>query len=135
MDVVSRFERKLKGEEVMAVRPDLNGHRIEPSSTSSEAGQVFLILDGVRRHIPDNPTYDNLFIDPRAIDKGDPITQGAILMNVVNPPPNSPTYLLIDKTKRHISTFDTFNRFHFAINKIVHIPQVVLDAIPDGPEI
>ena len=138
----------------MALHPELEGKRYTCDDTKEDPcpsdikGKVYLILDGARRWIPNPATYNNLFrdwngIEPlsqsflREIDEGTQIADGAVLVNQTDPP--APAVYLITEaavnTKRHIASPATADKFHFDLGKIVHIPKVVLDAVPTGPEI
>lgn len=122
----------------MATRPDLAGLRIKDAT----GPWVYLIDDdGMKRCIPDTPTYDNLFsdwngivniADADTIDDGADITVGAILAKS-NQFAN--VYLVDNGTKRRITSPAVMDKFHFAWDKIYVIPEVVLAFIPNGTDI
>jgi hypothetical protein len=122
----------------MALRPDLNGLRVKSPGWRQDA--IYLIEGGVRRHIPDPPTYNNLFpnwdgvvldIDIDDIDLGSPINTGAILGKSFAPA----VYLIDGNVKRWITSPDVMDRYYFDWGKIHLIDQVVLDGVPNGPNI
>ena len=86
------------------LRPDLNGFRVK----SPAAPHIYLIDRGMRRHIPNPPTYENLFrswngiivdINISDITLGQPITSGAVLAKASNHPA---IYLIDSAQKRWI---------------------------------
>lgn len=119
------------------VRLDLNGLRVK----SPAAPHVYLIDRGVRRHIPDPPTYDNLFrswngiivdINISDITLGLPITPGAVLAKASNHPA---IYLIDHSQKRWIVSPPVFDKYYFAWNRVVVVPPVVINSIPTGSNI
>jgi hypothetical protein len=121
-------------------RPDLAGQRMqEPGQT-----EVYLIDDnGLKRWIPNPATYDNLFpdwdgivADPDLpnIETGLQISDGALLAK----DPNSAPIWFIDpayQKKRWVTSPAAMNKFHFNWNNVIHVPNNVLEAIPDGGQI
>jgi hypothetical protein len=118
-------------------RPDLNGVRCKFSNRPEN----YLIDQGYRRHIPDPPTYNNLFrgwdgvvvdneIDEipeaRAIQSGAVLSKGHLTPHV---------YLIEYGQKRHVTSPAAMDKYYFAWNRIYVVPQVEVDAIPDGPAI
>lgn len=115
-------------------RTDLNGLRLKLPGDPT----VYLIDAGYRRAIPDPGTYLNLFadwngiyedIDVPSIPLGPPITQGAVLAKATD---QATVYLVDNGVKRGISSADRFNQYHFAWQRIVVIPPVVLAFIASG---
>lgn len=120
-----------------SVRPDLNGLRVK----SPAAPHVYLIDRGVRRHIPDPPTYENLFrswngiivdINITDITLGLPITPGAVLAKASNHPA---IYLIDHAQKRWIVSPPVFDKYYFAWNRVVVVPPVLINSIPTGSNI
>jgi hypothetical protein len=118
-------------------RPDLNGLRIVHPGN----GAVYLILDGHKSHIPNPPTYNNLFrswegiitdIDVTEIPTGPTLTDGAILAVRTG---GGAVYLISNGVKRHVVSPLVMDQYHFAWNRIVGVPPALLDSIPTGPNI
>lgn len=121
----------------LQIRTDLNGVRIKSPSDS----RIYLVDNGVLRHIPNPETYNNLFrnwdnivIDPHIdqISMGHPISNGAILAK-------SATYdnvFLIDEgTKRWITSPSTMDKYNFDWGKVFILPNILLQSIPNGVNI
>lgn len=116
-------------------RPDLDGLQVaKPGDVS-----IWLIANGgYRKGIPGD-TYLNLFlpnstvvrdINVTSIPEQAGITSGAILARGAG----STVYLMTNGTKWPI-TAGGFKRYQFNPAKIVDVPQILLDFIPDGPDI
>ena len=121
----------------MTVRPDLNGLRLQIPGNPA----IWLILNGVRRHIPNPATYDNLFrnwsgivqdINANEIDDGGPISNGARLARPAN---EAPVYLITNDVKMWVPSPAVMDEYHFDWNKVVSLPKVAIDSIPDGPHV
>ncbi|HKQ51668.1 MAG TPA: hypothetical protein VJT74_04820 [Pyrinomonadaceae bacterium] len=116
-------------------RPDLNGSRIR-----HPAGAIYLILDGMRYHIPNPPTYNNLFRDWNGIDTdinvtditdGGALSDGAVLA-VQNE--GGVVYLVTNGFKRAIISPTAMDHYHFSWERIVRVPRILLDFIQEtGP--
>jgi hypothetical protein len=94
-------------------------------------GPIYLMLDGVLRHIPDIETYNNLFTDAGGgpIAFGPPLTRGAYLARM----PGDPAfYLVVDGKKRHIAAQQTMTKFGFSEAKV---QQKDISQIPVGPRV
>ena len=118
-------------------RPDLNGKRLNNPAN----GKVYLIDQGVARWIPNPGTYNNLFanwsniipdVDINLITAGPQITDGAIL---ARPNGGSPIYLVDNGHKRHIANPSTMANYDFNWNTVNVVAGILLNYIPDGPEI
>jgi hypothetical protein len=118
-------------------RPDLNGKRLRNVANKA----VYLVDEGTTRLIPNDKTYDNLFVnkdgiidDPHInlITPGPQITDGAILSLPIN---SSPLYLIDNGKKRLILSTEATKYYNFNWDKVVKIPQILLDFIPTGPSI
>jgi len=103
----------------------------------------FLVLDGTRRHIPDPPTFISLFgtsgvdevldIDsiPKADHPLDSLTPGAVLVRAEG---TDPIYLVSNGVKRHITSPEAINKYHFH-GSGVPLPSVAVNSIPVGDPI
>jgi hypothetical protein len=124
-------------ETLRAPRPDLNGLRVK----SPTSPPVYLILDGYRRWIPDPDTYNNLFRDWNGIivdinigdiSEGSQLAYGAVL---ARPAGAAPVYLVSNSIKRWITSPAAMDKYYFAWDRIVVVPHILLDSIPEGPSI
>jgi hypothetical protein len=118
-------------------RPDLNGLRLK----SPAAPAIYLVLDGFRRWIPDPDTYNNLFrdwngvivdIDIDSVPEGSSLTSGAVLARPIG---MAPVYLVSNSAKRWVTSPAAMDKYYFAWNRIIEVPHVLLDSIPEGPPI
>jgi hypothetical protein len=100
-------------------------------------GALYLVLDGISRHIKDPAMYNNLFVDWNGyIDTNDVDPMGAELpgeTSLAKGLPDGKVYLIVDGTKRWITSPTVFNAFHFDWNKIQDKANLL--NIPDGAEI
>lgn len=107
---------------------------------------VYLVMNGVKKHIPNPDTYNNLFKDWNQINDGgnlgaiwskivdsiptgEPITNGAILIKADN---SDPIYLLTNKKKYWISNPKQFSDCNFKSDGVKKYPAIVVDAISSG---
>lgn len=118
-------------------RPIAIGERVTDPAT----GRVFIVMDGGLRHIPNPPTYDNLFrtwsgISPigsaSAYPAGPPLSDGAYLAKGT---PDGKVFLIVDGQKRWIISPTVFDRFSFKWEAIRDVPASELEALPDGPTV
>ena len=130
----------------MTIRKDLNGRRFRSKDPKDDPRKVYLVVDGLRHLIPDSDTYENLFrdwdgieeiLDLNDIDPGDDISHGAVL---ARPDSQQPVYLVADTENsrveaRHIASPATMDKYYFNWDKVKPVPKVVLDAVPQGPDI
>ena len=65
------------------------------------------------------------------VPRGPALTNGAVLAKGSG----SPVYLVTNGQKLWIPNPETFNKFAFNWDKIVTVPDVVIDFIPTGPNI
>lgn len=121
----------------MTIRKDLNGLRIQKPGTSA----IYLVDEGMKRHIPDPETYDGLFrdwngvvqdLDIDDISTGDPLDHGATLVRGDGDPA---VYLVDHGHKRHIGNPATMDRYHLEWDTVKVVPPVVVAAIPTGAQI
>lgn len=106
---------------------------------ATNSAPVYLILHGHLRWIPNPTTYTNLFaswdgiiVSDYLVDNvpgGPALTNGAVLAKGSG----SPVYLVTNGQKLWIPNPETFNKFGFSWDKIVTVPDVVIDFIPTGP--
>lgn len=118
-------------------RPDLNGLLLQlPGSP-----QVYLVLNGFRVWVPDSTTFSNLFnsgativqdINIGVVSEGAALTSGAVLAQG-NASPQ--VYLVSNGEKMWIPTPDIFNRYQFNSGNIQTLPQIVIDFLPNGPNL
>lgn len=117
-------------------RPELNG-RVYAIEGRPE---IYLVLNGYLRHVPDWETFQRLFakatIEPVGtlafISKGASLTKGAMLIRGKDV---NKTYLLTDKVKMWIPNTTIFEQYHFDMAQCEVDPQIVVDFIPDGPNV
>ncbi|MDQ1833128.1 hypothetical protein [Massilia scottii] len=118
----------------MAIRNDLNGLRMQLPG----APAIYLIDRGVKRHIPDPTTYNNLFRDWSGIvqdphlnniDTGTPLSHGAVLAQAQG---DAAVYLIDQGVKRHIASPATMDRYYFDWNKIQHVAPILIRSIQNG---
>lgn len=115
-----------------------DGERVK----GSDGPAIYLVLNGQLRWVPDPTTYTNLFMDwngvvvsdylVNSIPKGPQLTSGAVL---VKSPSSAPQYLVTNGQKLWIPNPDVVKKFYFNSAKLVSLPQVVVDAIPQGANI
>ncbi|MET4923002.1 hypothetical protein P3L51_11685 [Streptomyces sp. PSRA5] len=119
----------------VADRPELNGYRLKTVGSMT----IWVVIDGKRRGIPGN-TYLNLFhsyngveqvIDIASITDGGPLSAGAILADA----PSSDTIWLISNGQKRGITGRAWERYAFDGGKVRMLDDLVLDSIPQGPNI
>jgi hypothetical protein len=108
---------------------------------SPSGGNVYLIDEGKKRHIPNPDTYCNLFvnwegirtdIDVSTVRTGTPISDGAILAQAID---DNAVFLIDGGHKRHVTSPEAMDAYHFAWKHIYRVPPVLLSTFPDGPPI
>lgn len=116
------------------LRPDLDGLRLTPP----RGGPIYLMDRGVRRHIPNPATYNNLFrdwngvisdVDVDIIPEGPPLLDGAILFR---PDGRPEVYMIDDAGKRHVVSPEAMDKYYFNWNTIVQVPEVITRFVPDS---
>jgi len=121
----------------MALRKDLDGLRLQLPGDPA----IYLMDAGKKRHIPDPPTYNNLFRDwngivqdpdLNTIDTGTEISVGAVLAQGFG---DAAVYLIDSGQKRHIGSPATMDRYYFNWNTIQHVAPIIIASIPTGPTI
>ena len=117
--------------------PQLNGTLQQEQNTAP----VYLVLNGLLCWIPDLATLANLVVpdakinpnqDLVAIAVGTPLTSGAVL---VKGDVDDSTYLVSNGVKMLIPTPTIFTDYQFNWAKVVFVPQIVINSIPDGPNL
>lgn len=103
---------------------------------------VYLVWDGQLRGVPNEATYNNLFInwdniktDEYVINnmpEGEPLSDGAVLAKGSR---RSLAFLVTNGQKHPIFERQTFEQFYFAGNKIQNVSQVIIDYVPNGNEV
>ncbi len=120
-----------------APAPELNGLQLQVP----QAPPVYLVVNGFRRWVPNPDTYNNLFKsgatiiqDPHAgvVSEGPALTSGAILAKADG---RDPIYLLTNGVKMWIPSPAIFDRYQFDWGKVKTLSTVVIDSIPNGPDI
>jgi hypothetical protein len=117
-----------------SLRPELNGVRARAQGDD----RVYLIDEGRKRLIPDQDTYNTLFMDwggivqnlrLEEIESGPPVSSGAVLAQADG---QTSVWLIEGGHKRrvdgHAETMDKY-RFKWPPAKL---PPIVLDSIPTG---
>ncbi len=114
-----------------------DGERVKGSNSAP----IYLILHGQLRWIPNPTTYTNLFASWNnvivsdylvdSVPSGPALTNGAVLAKGSG----AATYLVTNGQKLWIPNPDTFNKFSFNSAKVVTVPDVVINAIPSGPNV
>lgn len=124
-------------------RPDLNGQRIQdPGDTAHGPGAIYLIDDGMKRWIPNQGTYENIFRDYAGVtishqlaveipEKG-ALPDGACL---VNPAGFRSVWLIDVNQKRLVVNPAAMEKYYFAWNRIYTIPPVLLLYLQAGNDI
>jgi hypothetical protein len=116
-----------------APRPEFNGLRIKVPGQP----EIYLVEEGYRRWIPNPTTYNNLIRDwngiredagvadiPRGVD----IAPGAVLAKGST----APSYFVDTLVKRWITSPSTMDKYYFNWNRIVVVPDILLQNIPSG---
>jgi hypothetical protein len=122
-------------------RPLLNGVRIKWSGSYA----VYLVDGGLRRLIPDQETYDNIFqswggircfhwsVAIARVCAGEPIASGSMVVGVVGRPD---IYLLDGAVKRRITSDSAMTSFHLRWpSNGRYLSAEMADAIADGTPI
>jgi len=118
-------------------RPDLAGCKLRLRG----ATPIYVIdPDGYRRLIPFPLTYMNLFKDASLLQvqvynsladiiEGEPLDDGTILLRGRC---SEKIYLLDQKKKRLIPSLRIMDKYEFNAQAAVVVPQILIDALPDG---
>ncbi|AZK94615.1 MULTISPECIES: hypothetical protein [Streptomyces] len=115
---------------------DLNGLRLQNVDGTSG---VWVVIDGKRHGVPDMWTYNNLFANWKIVTLYDlyNIPYGGHLTHdahLITSPSSDTVWLLTNNEKRGI-TGRAFAKYEFDGNKIQSVRDIVLNAIPRGPNI
>ncbi|HKR23206.1 MAG TPA: hypothetical protein VJS17_11455 [Pyrinomonadaceae bacterium] len=120
-----------------APMPELNGLILQLPG----AAPLYLVLNAYRCWIPDPQTLQNLFIPGATItpsinigvvSEGAALTSGAVLVQGDASPQ---VYLVSNGVKMWIPDEATLNRYQFSKAQIQIVPQVVIDFLPNGPNV
>lgn len=100
--------------------------------------EIYLVLNGYVRHVPDWETFQRLFKDApiQPADSLDFISKGPALTNrtmLIRGDEVNKTYLLIDKVKMWIPNPTVFEQYHFDMAQCCVLPQFVVNFITDAP--
>ncbi len=111
-----------------------DGQRVRGSSGPN----VYLMLNGILRWIPDATTYAQLFrnwdgisVNDYLVDNapsGEPITSGSVLIN-----DGGTIYLVTLSRKMWVPDMATYNKFNFGMP--VTVPHIVAQYLPTGPNV
>ena len=117
--------------------PQLNGLLLQLPG----AAPVYLVLNGYRCWVPDPTTFNNLFVSGASIvqdinigvvSEGPALSSGAVLASAAG----SPTvYLITDGEKWGIPSMDIFTRYQFNSSNIESCAPVIINAVPNGPNV
>jgi hypothetical protein len=129
-----------KWSQTMALHPELNGQRLYEGDDPNVA-PCYLVMDGKKRLIPNDWTFDRLFRDRSKtrsvmislIDDGSPISNGALL---AKDPDTDPIWFIDheQKIKRYITSPETMDKYNF-FPRQERVSNYVLDAINSGDDI
>ena len=123
-------------------QPELNGLLLQLPGND----KIYLVLNGYRCHVPDVTTLQGLFVNnPKIVQdiniglvsEGQPLSSGAITAKG----PAATIYLVskgvnvANVVKWGIPSMDVFNRYQFDTSKTQQVPQIVIDAVPTGPNV
>lgn len=118
-------------------RPDLNGRLVQVPG----APQVYLVINGYRRWIPNYETFLNLFPGNATIQsdtgvglisEGPALSNGAVL---AKSSAAVQVYLVSNGMKMWIPSPAIFTLNQFNSNNILTVVPVIMDAVPAGPDI
>jgi len=115
---------------------------------ASDQVNIYLVMKGEKRYIPNTSTYNNIFKDVSnvldggkygpiwnkvvdSIPKGEDITNGAILIKADN---SNPIYLLTNNKKYYITDPKQYADCNFKPGGQKTYPAVVIDAMPRGED-
>jgi hypothetical protein len=116
-------------------RNDLNGLLLQLAGEAA----VYLVINGFRRWVPNQATFNLLFVsnatitpfDISQVSQGPQLSDGAVLAIGGS----DRVYLVSNGVKMWIPNMDIFNRYRFNTSQIVKVPQVVIDSVPNGPNL
>jgi hypothetical protein len=117
--------------------PQLNGLLLQLPG----AAPIYLVLNSFRRWIPSPATMAALFVpNPNVIkdigigtvSEGPALSANAVLAKADN---SERVYLVTNGIKMWIPSPDIFNRYQFNWNKVVTVPSILMESIPNGPDI
>ncbi|MBN8813094.1 MULTISPECIES: hypothetical protein [Sphingomonas] len=111
-----------------------DGQRVKGSSGPN----IYLMLNGILRIIPNPQTYVQLFrnwdgisVNDYLVDNapsGEPLTNGSVLIN-----DGGRIYLVTLSHKMWVPDMPTYNRFNFGM--AIAVPPIVAQYIPTGPNV
>ena len=120
-----------------APAPQLNGTLQQEPNTAP----VYSVINGLLCWIPDLLTISNLIAPGATITQnpnlaeiavGTPLTSGAVL---VKGDVDESVYLVSNAVKMWIPSPTIFGNYQFNWAKVVVVPQIVINSIPDGPQL
>lgn len=116
--------------------PQFNGFRIKRPGDP----RIWLIDRGLKRHIPNESTFNNLFrnwsyrevLDIDAIQTGPPISNGAFLGRAIG---EVAVFLFDQHEKRHIVNEATMDKYNLNWGRICSLPKLVVEMTATGDPI
>jgi len=119
--------------------PALNGRLLK----HPDRPEVYLVVNGFRRHVLNQKTMDSLFVGGRVVDKeplidfislGEAIASGALTVKGdATGAHGDRWYFLPGQYKMYIGTTTISSQYQF--RAVTVLPQVVIDSIPEGPSL
>lgn len=115
-------------------RPDLAGARLMPLVGPA----IYLVNpEGYLQWIPNPATYNNLFRDWNGVQRtdiagisaGPALSDGALLAKGSL---SAAVYIISNGLKRWITSPDVMNKYYFSWNRVIVVPQILIDEIPVG---
>jgi len=138
-DLRGRYQDKQLRKDASAsiVAPALNGLRVKVPGQA----EIYLIDQGVRRHIPNPDVFNRLFRDWGGIqeaywfalvDVGPPLSTESALLS---PFGGGPVYLVEPGVKRWIVSPAVMDKYNFSWGQIIAVPPFLLSSVATGPNI
>jgi hypothetical protein len=117
-------------------RPELDGLLLVNRKDES----LYLVLDGVRRRIPDSEHFWTLFRPTACITDLatlPELPEGAAFSGTEELAQNSRgrVFLVVDGHKRHVLNPLVMDQFSFSWQKCMLVPDEILESMPTGPTI
>ena len=118
-------------------RPEFNGLLVQVTGLP----QVYLVINGYRCWVPNYDTFLNLFPSNASIKndtgviliaQGPDLSNGAVLAKSSS---DANIYLVSNKMKMWIPSPAIFQRYQFNGSKVLTVAPVIMDAVPNGPDL
>ena len=127
--------------QVVQPNNDYNGYRVK----SDDRPEIYLVLFGLRRWILSPNDYNNLFRDwngvlrfPKqstldaTIPASGSLTPGVLLAKGAA---SAPIYLITDNLRMWVTSPQVMDKYYFAWNRVVVVPDNLVTSIPLGPNL